>query len=388
MKARYILKIPARINILGNPTDANEGDYHTISAAISLFAGGIIEPAEKLTFHFLKKGDLDHPVDSETARVGQIAFTPDDKFKLFKAAISRMLRFHRPLKMEMEKTKVRIGIWTEVPRQSGLAGSSIIILLILNALREFYDLPKREFNDYVLAELTQRIEEIDLGVTCGFSDRYVTQMGGLAYLDYRGKLFHKNIFEEPLATYERLNAPIDEMVFIVASSGVVRESGSVHSILRGRYLLEYEKRTTYPDYTSPILDKFDEVAKTAWVGKIHLLRGDLESFGSLMNKNHQLVNEIMLYCGFPDGAGQANNILIKAALDNGALGAKLTGAGGGGSVFALVRPKNEGKVLDAMKQASEKSGLEDARFYRVSIADKGAIVRKVGKRENGAVEDA
>ncbi len=379
MEARYTLKIPARINILGNPTDANEGDYHTISAAITLFAGGVIEPAEELTFDFLQKGDLEKPLDSQTARVGQIAFTPDDKFKLFKAAVSRMLRFYRPLKMQMERTKVRIGIWTEVPRQSGLAGSSIIVLLILNALKEFYDLPKREFNDYVLAELTQRIEEIDLGVTCGFSDRYVTQMGGLAYLDYRGKLFHKNIFEEPFATFERLDAPIDEMVFIVASSGVVRESGSVHSILRGRYLLEYEKKATYPDYTSPILEKFDEVAKTAWLGKIYLLRGDLEAFGNLMNKNHQLVNEIMLYCGFPDGAGGANNLLIRAALDNGALGAKLTGAGGGGSVFALVRPKKEKKVVKAMRQAAEENNLDDARLYTVNIADRGAQVKKISK---------
>lgn len=379
MNARYTLKIPARINILGNPTDANEGDYHTISGAISIFAGGVIEPAEKLTFDFLQKGDLDNPIDSVTARVGQIPFKQDDKFKLFKAAVSHSLRFHPPLKTEMEKQKVRIGIWTDVPRQSGLAGSSIIILLILNALKEFYDLPRTEFNDYVLAELTQRIEEIDLGVTCGFSDRYVTQMGGLAYLDYRGKLFHKNIFDEPFATYERLTAPTKQMRFMVASSGVVRESGSVHSVLRGRYLLEYEKKATYPDYRSPILEKFEEVAKTAWVGKILLLRGDLEGFGQLMNKNHRLVNEIMLYCGFADGAGEANNLLIKTALDSGALGAKLTGAGSGGSVFALMRPKAEKQVLNAMKQAAEKGGLTDARFYSVAIVDRGATVTKVGK---------
>ena len=379
MKARYILKIPARINIVGNPTDANEGDFHTISAAISLFAGGVIEPAEKLTFDFLQKGDLENPIDSITARVGQIRFKPDDKFKLFKAAVSHLLRFYPPLKMEMEKTKVRIGIWTDIPRQSGLAGSSIIILLILNALKEFYDLPKTEFNDYVIAELTQRIEEIDLGVTCGFSDRYVTQMGGLAYVDYRGKLFHKNIFDEPFATYERLNVPTKEMRFIVVSSGVVRESGSVHSVLRGRYLLEYEKKMTYPAYRSPILEKFEEVGETAWVGKIFLLRGDLEAFGDLLNKNHRLVNEIMLYCGFEDGAGKANNLLIKAALDSGALGAKLTGAGGGGSVFALAKAKAEKHVFNAMKRAAEKGGLTDAKFYRVAVVDKGVTVKKEGK---------
>jgi mevalonate kinase len=143
--------------------------------------------------------------------------------------------------------------------------------------------------------------------------------------------------------------------------------------------LEYEKKMTYPDYTSPILEKFEEVAKTAWVGKILLLRGDLEAFGSLMNKNHRLVNEIMLYCGFEDGAGEANNLLIKAALDAGSLGAKLTGAGGGGSVFALVKPKAEKRVFSAMKQAAEKAGLTNARFYRVAVVDKGVAVRKEGK---------
>lgn len=50
---------------------------------------------------------------------------------------------------------------------------------------------------------------------------------------------------------------------------------------------------------------------------------------------------MMTYCGFEDGAGWANNLLIDVARQNGALGAKLTGAGGGGSVFALPEPGKE-----------------------------------------------
>ena len=44
----YILKIPARINILGNPSDANEGDFATISAAVDLFAFAAIEESENI----------------------------------------------------------------------------------------------------------------------------------------------------------------------------------------------------------------------------------------------------------------------------------------------------------------------------------------------------
>jgi hypothetical protein len=41
----YKLTVPARINVLGNPADANEGDFATISVAVDIRAGALIEPA-------------------------------------------------------------------------------------------------------------------------------------------------------------------------------------------------------------------------------------------------------------------------------------------------------------------------------------------------------
>jgi len=89
----------------------------------------------------------------------------------------------------------------------------------------------------------------------------------------------------------------------------------------------------------------------AWKGKIALLEGDLETFGRLMNENHRLVNEMMRYCGFEQGAGEANNRIIAAGLSAGALGAKLTGAGGGGSVFMITRPARRRKWRPRCKSA-------------------------------------
>ena len=43
---RYHITVPARINVLGNPSDANEGDFATISAAVNVYAGALVEPAE------------------------------------------------------------------------------------------------------------------------------------------------------------------------------------------------------------------------------------------------------------------------------------------------------------------------------------------------------
>ena len=98
-----------------------------------------------------------------------------------------------------------------------------------------------------------------------------------------------------------------------------------------------------------------------------------------MNRNHQLVNEMMTRCGFVDGAGWANNILIEAALENGALGAKLTGAGGGGSVFALTHPKEEGRVVNAWQCVVDENALENAVILQPKISRDGILIKGISR---------
>jgi galactokinase len=84
----------------------------------------------------------------------------------------------------------------------------------------------------------------------------------------------------------------------------------------------------------------------------------------------------MRYCGFEDGAGWANNLFIEAALRHDALGAKLTGAGGGGSVFALVRPGMEEYLLGVWGKLARERGLNEAYVYRLHVAKQGLVVEK------------
>jgi len=93
-----------------------------------------------------------------------------------------------------------------------------------------------------------------------------------------------------------------------------------------------------------------------------------------MDENHRLVNEMMHYCGFKDGAGWANNLFIQTARDSGALGAKLTGAGGGGSVFALVKPGGQDRLISAWRLAADDNHLEDAQMLEFSISHRGLVV--------------
>jgi galactokinase/mevalonate kinase-like predicted kinase len=372
--------IPARINILGNPTDGNEGDFYTISSAVNIYGGAVIEPADTLTFRYTDGPAMNRTRTWATIKsIDEIFDWPYDSCTLFAAALRGLIKFHEPMRRMLDEHPIRASLWTKVPKQSGLGGSSVLVLALLNALRVYYDIDCRLLHDYALAELAQRVEEIEMGVTCGYSDRYVPQLGGLAYIDYRDKLEHRSMDDEPLATYERLDAFIAPLTFVVGFSGVSRNSGNVHSVMRERYLDDWRRQQREPAYASSIIDRFRAIAETARRGKVCLMRGELEPFGALMNENHDLIDAIMHDCGFSDGAGAANNQLISAARDAGALGAKLSGAGGGGSVLVLPKPSDTRRMLDVLRAAAHEHQMRGARFFTVRVVRHGPRVKVEGR---------
>ena len=217
---RFHLSLPARINILGNPSDANEGDFATISAAVDVYAGALVEPSATWRLELAPKaslGDLPSrpsclPSAGDASAPQSVEFSPAElplpyngHLDLLKGALNRLYAFSPELRSKLPQQGIRIAAWSDVPRQSGLGGSSLLVTLALAALRQFYSLDRRTHNDYVLCELTQNVEALELGITCGFADRYVPLFGGLAYLDYRGKLHQAPLRSEPLVTYERLD---------------------------------------------------------------------------------------------------------------------------------------------------------------------------------------
>ena len=70
------------------------------------------------------------------------------------------------------------------------------------------------------------------------------------------------------------------------------------------------------------------------------MRRDWKMLGKLFIENTRVMNLVMKEAGFEHGIGLANNILIDLIKDHSDVyAAKLTGAGGGGCVFALANPK-------------------------------------------------
>lgn len=91
----------------------------------------------------------------------------------------------------------------------------------------------------------------------------------------------------------------------------------------------------------PRIEKlFDAIAALVANGKLALEQGELPSLGQLMTLNHKLLSALLL-------STDTLEEMIAAAMDAGALGAKLTGAGGGGCMIALVESEEQRRSVRA-----------------------------------------
>ena len=147
--------------------------------------------------------------------------------------------------------------------------------------------------------------------------------GGLNCLDFRGKDSAQiQDSETPFGSVESLSPYIDNLPLVLAHTGVRHHSGSVHTSPRERWLRGDRE----------VVDGYTEIGTLARRGKRALLSGDWDTLATLMNRNHAIVRGL-------GGSGDANEKLISAALTGGASGAKLAGAGGGGTILALTHDR-------------------------------------------------
>ena len=94
-------------------------------------------------------------------------------------------------------------------------------------------------------------------------------------------------------------------------------------------------------------DIFDEIGTIAEMGRHAIERGEIEAAGRLMNENHRLLQLIGVSSPELDG-------LVEAAREGGAQGAKLSGAGRGGNIIALVTQETRSRVDMMLRLAGAK----------------------------------
>jgi mevalonate kinase len=310
-----VCSAPARANLIGNPSDQYGGC--TLACTVPLRARVEMSPADATRLAtageecVLEKG-------SDLALCG-------DRFDVARAVLASL---------EGALPRARIAYGSEVPLGSGIAGSTALVAALLRALLAWRG--EEAGPPELLAERAREVERRFLGVTCGYVDQYLTVFGGCRFVDFRGKTPEGSFANEPFASVESLDVPLP---FVLAFTGRRHSSDSVHRPIRARWLAG----------EAPVRAAMERIAAIGHAGRRALLERDFAHFGELMNENHALVREI-------GGSGAPNERLIAAALEAGALGAKLAGAGDGGTIVALW-PRNDPRPLEAALQRAGAAAL-------------------------------
>lgn len=314
---------PGRAGIIGNPTDMYGGAV--LSCSVDMRAQVRIEPAPGLILH--TNGQSLGIRDRSDLR------PQHDLFDIPRAILDYL---HLP------PLVCRISYSSDIPLQSGMAGSTALVVAMLGAIMQWMgETP----NLYRLAERARYIELNYLKVVCGYQDAYMCTFGGLNYMDFRGKQYYRDVEAELFATIEPLHHHVSDLPFVLGYTGVRHSSTEVHKPLRERWL----------DGEALVVRSYARITEIARLGKKALLTADWKLLGQLMNENHAIQRDL-------GGSGASNERLIQAALAAGAWGAKLAGAGSGGTIISLWPHADISSLAQVLKQAGASA------IYRPQVA--------------------
>ncbi|KAG6578675.1 Glucuronokinase 1, partial [Cucurbita argyrosperma subsp. sororia] len=315
-------KAYARVGLLGNPSDVYYG--RTISFAFSNFWACVqLRPSEELvitphpTHDFVHFRSLDHLVNrlSSEGYYGGV--------RLLMAICKVFYSYCRENEINLHTRNFTLSYDTNIPRQTGLSGSSAIVCAALSCLLDFFDV-RHLIKVEVRPNLVLAAEK-ELGIVAGLQDRVAQVYGGLVYMDFSQE--HMEKLGHGIYTPMDINL-LPPLYLIYADNP--SDSGKVHSTVRQRWL----------DGDKLIISSMQEVAMVAEEGRTVLLEKDYSKLAALMNRNFDLRRRMF----GDDVLGALNIEMVELARRVGAA-SKFTGSGGAVVVFCPDGP-SQVKLLE------------------------------------------
>ncbi|MFW9853886.1 MAG: mevalonate kinase [Candidatus Thorarchaeota archaeon] len=214
---------------------------------------------------------------------------------------------------EIEES-ITVKVTSDLPRSAGLGSSASVCVALTAALADVFNL------GYSLEQISAcafKGEQLVHGTPSGIDNTISTFGGCIRY--------HKGEIQPIEGSLVQL---------IIGNTGITRETKTWVGKVRSRY-------DTFPYVIEPIINAMGDLAKEA---EGVLATRDLVRLGELMDINHGMLSSIGVSIAELDH-------LVNQARSAGAYGAKLTGAGGGGCMFALVDDENHDKVFRALYES-------------------------------------
>ena len=298
-------KAPLRLGLAGGGTDVSPySDLYggaILNATISLYAYTTIVPREdgKIVFRLEDR--------NETYIYDAVAELPiNGEIDLLKAIYNRIVKdfHHKPLSFE-------ISTFVDAPAGSGLGTSSTLVVSILGAFAEWLSLP---LGEYDLAYLAYSIEREDMAMAGGKQDQYAATFGGFNYMEF----FEKNkVIINPLRIKDKIINELSQNIVLYYTE-TSRESSNIIK----------EQQKNVKEQNTRSIEAMHRLKEQAILMKEALLKENLDEIGRILHWSWQYKKQM------------ANGIsthffeeLYEAGIAAGAIGGKISGAGGGGFIF-------------------------------------------------------
>jgi D-glycero-alpha-D-manno-heptose-7-phosphate kinase len=312
-----IVRSPLRITLGGGGTDLpsyySEHEGLLISAAIDKYVYvSVIRPFAKGIY--LKYSQLEH-----VEKVDEV------QHKIIREVLS----------MENLKTpQIEITTLADIPSGTGLGSSGSFTTALLKAV---YTHRKKMIHQDDLAKLACQVEIERLQEPIGKQDQYASAIGGVNIYKF---------MKDGSVTYNPLNISVNTLHFLEDNllmfyTGTTRSAGK---ILKDQNLKSL-------DNNQQMLTNLHYVKKLGVKSKDALERGDVILFGQLMHEHWQYKKNRS-----PEMSNPEIDHWYDLAINNGAVGGKLVGAGGGGFLMFLAKDKQ------MLRLTMSQAGLEEVRF--------------------------
>ena len=216
----------------------------------------------------------------------------------------------------------------DVPPGRGLGSSASLSVLITKLLGE---LQGRKFASDELAKIAYRAESEELKIKGGWQDQYAAVNGGFNFMEFNKDktiIYPLRLKEE---TVNELNSRL--LLYYV---GVSHFSGDIHE----------EQEKTFLENEEESKRRLDSLKRIAIETKDSLLTGRLDDVGRLLHESWEIKREVN--SGISD---HRIDELYETGIENGAIGGKLLGAGGGGYLLFFHSPKKRSRLVKALKEA-------------------------------------
>ncbi|RLD81469.1 MAG: dehydrogenase [Bacteroidetes bacterium] len=316
----YRSKAPLRLGLAGGGTDVPPySDLYggaVLNATINKYAYATISPRNdgKIVFNSLDNGQ-------KLVYDATNALEIDGELDLLKGIYNRIVSdfTQEPLSFELSTI-------VDAPPGSGLGTSSTLVVTILGAFVEWLKLP---LGEYDIARLAYEIERIDLTMAGGKQDQYAATFGGVNYMEFFNG---EKVVVNPL----RIRSDyLDELAYNLVLFNT--ETSRLSSKIIARQAKNIEEK----DATS--LDATHKLKIQALMMKEALLKGELDKIGEILDYGWH--NKKLLAPGITN---PMIDELYKTAIDNGASGGKISGAGGGGFILFYCPNNSRHKVIKAL----------------------------------------